>query len=109
MLRYIPAWVAARRAGEPSVLPVIAVICRSWHAGHLLVRVPERMAEVGTGAATWLRDHIDMGLAVLFGRPAPWAQVCSLTGVMMSAAEKSVANCSGLPNIAAMRSVYLAR
>ncbi|SRR6266567_6744763 len=48
-------------------------------------------------------------LTVLLGRPAPWAQVCSLVGVMMSAAEKSAANCSGVPNIAAMRSVYLTR
>jgi hypothetical protein len=37
------------------------------------------------------------------------SQVCSLAGVMMRAAEKSVANCSGVPNIAPRRSVYLAR
>jgi len=42
------------------------------------------MAEVGTGMA-----------AILLSRPAPWAQVCSLAGVMMSAAEKSVAAYSG--------------
>jgi hypothetical protein len=48
-------------------------------------------------------------LAVLLGQPALWAQVCSLAGVMMSAIEKRVANCSGVPNNAPMRSVYLAR
>ena len=31
----------------------------------------------------------------MLSRPAPWARACSLAGVMMSAAEKSVAAYSG--------------
>ena len=62
-----------------------------------------------TAMATWLCQHLDMGWPSYSADPRLCAQVCSLAGVMMSAAEKSVANCSGVPNIAAMRSVYLAR
>jgi hypothetical protein len=59
--------------------------------------------------AAWLRGRLGTRGAVLPGRPAPRTQVCSRAGVMMSATEKSLANCSGVPNIAAMRSVYLVR
>src|SRR5262245_64014110 len=78
-----------------------------WHAPHLLVRAPGLMAQAGTAMAAWLRHHLDLGWPRCSGGPAPGAQVCSLAGVMMSAAENSVANCSGVPNSAPMRSVYL--
>jgi hypothetical protein len=48
-------------------------------------------------------------LALVAGVPAPCRQARSLTGVMMSGVENSVANCSGVPNKASIRSVYLAR
>ena len=62
-----------------------------------------------TAMATWLCQHLDMGWPSYSADPRLCAQVCSLAGVMMSAAEKSVANCSGVPNNAPIRSVYLAR
>ena len=81
----------------------------SWHADHRLLRRPGRMADVGTAVAAWLRHHLDMGWPSYSAGPRRGSQVCSLAGVMMSAAEKSMANCSGVPNIAPKRSVYLAR
>jgi hypothetical protein len=81
----------------------------AWHAHHLLLRAPGLMARAGTAMAAWLRHHLDIGWPSCSADPAPGAQVCSLAGVMMSAAENSMANCSGVPNSAPMRSVYLAR
>jgi hypothetical protein len=64
-----------------------------------------------------IRDHavleVERGLPGRRWRRRRWlavpGQVCSLAGVMMIAAEKSAANCSGVANKAAMRSVYFAR
>src|SRR5690242_15905787 len=98
---------------DPALIDVLATARRvvtfdNAGVGGSTGTTPDTIEQMARDALAFLAAMGTRG-AVLPGRPAPRTQVCSRAGVMMSTTEKSLANCSGVPNIAAMHLAYLVR